>query len=833
MAFKQAVGKVIKRQASVEEMLHGARSVPLSRKPTLESKLATARSTEQIGADDFENFLKDELAALSTRIQKKHESLLTKTSGSKLQRGASKLFGRQHTPTTPTHDRVDSSHKLCVVSDEYMPAVPDPLPQQTKRGKARMSMADAVRAVTKAKKETIHQHDGSGSKIDSNNYSPCDDVLPFVPEHDEIFGDSPKHNDNISEYDALGDNEDDDLGNYSPSGIATEFELRSIWQNTELEVTQVATMLVDFDMSDSGSENESTKEVQVVSTAPTWKDTVPASVNQTLKCCLIDPNSRGKIMYDFLAFILVLYDCIMIPVSFFDFEISEIGWITRIFWTIDLIVYPLTTYTLPDGKLQDQPLKVIKHSLRNQIFKNLPLVAIDWLTKIVDGIKTAKLGKIAKAFRMTRLLRLWHLINSKELPESVRATLEYYFSSEIGLTVLSILKLLAVIIWVNHVIACLWYYVATNDDEDIDRNWVYLFGLRESDSMVYVYLTALHWSVTQFFCGAPPVAPTNVNERLFNVCVLFFAIMMSAFIISSLTTSMTRLSIVAAEESQKFAALKDFLSQNNISPRVALRVQRNASYALQQLRKHTPEENIDLLGLVSQPLRIELHFEVHMPAITKHPFFDIYAHECPELVRQLCHEGITQLSLSSGDLLFTQGVDSGVHMYFIVGGKLAYTQADILDDIIVAQRRTLVGEGEWACEAVLWTDWAHCGSMRAKAECQLKLMTSDVFLALSKKFKAMMSYPRSYGYRFVNFINKKKPSELSDLAYDDFDAREIAFASRGKRKRASVRADLSGVVPVNTSVNSGRNSSGTQAPADSHSFWSVSHGLSRLRGLRK
>lgn len=572
------------------------------------------------------------------------------------------------------------------------------------------------------------------------------------------------------------------------------FELRNVWQSKELEVTPVATMLANFDMSDSGSDLEEENE-EKIKNLESWRETVPSSINRCLKPFLINPNSRFKILWDFFGFLSVLYDCIMIPVSFFDYEIEEIGWINRIFWTVDLIVYPLTAYSLQDGKLQDQPLKIIRHSLQGQIFKNIPLVAIDWVNYLV-GAKTAKLGKIAKAFRMTRLLRLWHLINTKELPESIRAIIEHYFSSAMGQTVFSIVKLLCVIVWINHVLACLWYYVASRDDGD-DHNWVYLYGINQNDKQ-YIYVTALHWSITQFFCGAAPVGPTNFDERTFNVIVLFFSIMMSAFIISSLTTSMTRLSIVAAEEAQKFAALRDYLSQNNISARVALRVQRNARFALQELMRHTPEQNIDLLSLVSQPLRIELHFEVHMPALAQYPFFDMYRHDCPELLRSVCHEAVSQVALSQGDLVFSQGVDNVNHMYFLVAGKLAYVQADMYDDVVMGQRRTIVPEGAWACEAAFFTEWVHCGSMRAKAESQLKIVTIDLFLELAKKYKAFMSYPRGFGHRYMSFINKKKPTELSDLAYDDFDYREIAVAIHTKRgrKRSNVRvSDGKSIIP--------------------------------------
>lgn len=369
------------------------------------------------------------------------------------------------------------------------------------------------------------------------------------------------------------------------------------------------------------------------------------------------------------------------------------------------------------------------------------------------------------------------LINTKELPECVKAAIQYYFLSEVSLTLISILKLLCVVIWVNHVLACCWYGIAAQAGDA--RSWLEVNHLRD-ESDLYIYLTAMHWSVTQFFCGGMEVVPTTATERAFCIVVLFGTIMMSASIISSLTTSMTRLSIVAAGEAQKFAVLAEYLSQNDISPRVALRVQRNARYALEELKRHTSEQDVELLSLVSQPLRIELHFEVNMPWLSKHPFFELLSERLPELMRKVCHSAITSLSISKGDLLFSQGVNNAQHMYFLVVGKLLYVQTNVQDDVIFGHKRASVSLGDWACEAVLWTAWSHFGSMRAKTESQLLVLTSKDFRSIASDFKALLPFASNYGTSFVRSLNRTASSELSDLAHPDVDYHLMAATSAPK-----------------------------------------------------
>merc|ERR1712137_889532 len=97
--------------------------------------------------------------------------------------------------------------------------------------------------------------------------------------------------------------------------------------------------------------------------------------------------------------------------------------------------------------------------------------------------------------------------------------------------------------------------------------------------------------------------------------------MLATIIVSRLTSSMTRLYILSNTQAQQLAALRRYLGENGISSRLAVRVQRNAQHAIMEMQRFMPEEKVDLLALVSEPLRMELHFELLCPVFGVHPFF--------------------------------------------------------------------------------------------------------------------------------------------------------------------------------------------------------------------
>merc|ERR1719148_138932 len=99
--------------------------------------------------------------------------------------------------------------------------------------------------------------------------------------------------------------------------------------------------------------------------------------------------------------------------------------------------------------------------------------------------------------------------------------------------------------------------------------------------------------------------------------------------------------------------------------------------------------------MISQPLRVELHFEIRSPVLMQHKFFFFFAKTMPAGMRQVCHTATTPLQISTGDILFGPGeVLDDPCMLFLVSGKLLYTHHDGYEKVIE--------NSGWICEAPLW-----------------------------------------------------------------------------------------------------------------------------------
>merc|ERR1719210_2828543 len=127
--------------------------------------------------------------------------------------------------------------------------------------------------------------------------------------------------------------------------------------------------------------------------------------------------------------------------------------------------------------------------------------------------------------------------------------------------------------------------------------------------MSAVYTLSLHWSVAQFGGGMDEITPTNDVERVFAVVVFLICFLIAAVIVSRLTSCMTQLYLISSRQSAKLWIVRRYLHLHEISHQLALRIQHNAQHALSKER-FSVEDTEEILNVVSEPLRIELHFEI-------------------------------------------------------------------------------------------------------------------------------------------------------------------------------------------------------------------------------
>jgi len=395
-------------------------------------------------------------------------------------------------------------------------------------------------------------------------------------------------------------------------------------------------------------------------------------------------------------------------------------------------------------------------------------------------------GRVGAAFSLFRLLRAFRLIRLNEGHE-ISDFFVKTVRSERLIHIASILEYVILFLGLTHLIACAWYGVGTLGG-NVSSSWVKSLRLQD-EPLGERYAWAIHCALA-LYSGGEVVMPMNIGERAFMIVALALTFMISVWIVSSITTSMTRLQIIAGERSAQFSALSRYLSDNSISRQLVAKVQRNAQHAVQEQKRNAPEGSIELLALVSEPLRVELRFELNSPALSSHPFFGCFMKVHPQGIRQICYTAISRLSFSAGDIVFSVLEEpQDPKMYFVNKGCLIYEQQANLRQV------KLDDFSQWLAESVLWTEWVHRGVARAFTDIELLAIRSTQFGSIATKFPG--NHVRSYADEYVKILTCTEEFDLTDLGGDSPDLAYMiccAFPEQTGGKRNTINMHTAGQI---------------------------------------
>lgn len=505
----------------------------------------------------------------------------------------------------------------------------------------------------------------------------------------------------------------------------------------------------------------------------------------TGKCCrryLVHPNSKKRLVWDIFGLLLICYDIIVLPLQVFEMSqtlfFMAMETATILFWTMDLPSCFFVGYHTLGGSLIMNARDIAKRYMMTWFPLDLFLVSIDWIILIVDGEAEGKesasyesigLARLGKTVRVMRLLRMLRLMRLAKIPKYF-LQIEEHIRSEYAVVVIGILKLTACILVINHLIACLWYAIGTMDGQS--DTWVKAAGFGSHVSVFFLYTTSLHWSLTQFTPASMEIFPQNVTERSFALVVLIFALITFSSFVSSITNAMTHLRNMNSEYAKQFVQLGRYLRFHKISTPLAVRVRRHLARTIMQRQQRLEESEVTLLKLLSEPLLMDLRLEVFRPLLEHHPFFQRYFERNAAAARKLCHTAIVEISLASGDLLFSPG-ETCDRMYFVKTGTLRYTLDHSLpqpgDWHELSETDIPVQANEWICEACLWTPWRHCGYMHAFAGTMLVGLEAEKFFDVARRTRTSAMSPARYGEHFVHFLSGMPVRHLTDLHSYGFD----------------------------------------------------------------
>merc|ERR1719210_2992766 len=139
-------------------------------------------------------------------------------------------------------------------------------------------------------------------------------------------------------------------------------------------------------------------------------------------------------------------------------------------------------------------------------------------------------------------------------------------------------------------------------------------------SSLEAYLTAVHWSLTQFHASME-LQPHTTNERAFAVGVVLFGLTYTSVFVALFTNMIFQLQSLCQERTRQQQVLRNYLKDHNISNQLTVRVKQ---FILTHVFDETKQENeVKLLETLPADLLADLHEEARAPFIARQDFFGL------------------------------------------------------------------------------------------------------------------------------------------------------------------------------------------------------------------
>lgn len=509
---------------------------------------------------------------------------------------------------------------------------------------------------------------------------------------------------------------------------------------------------------------------------------------------MLHPDNKLKLFLDTASIITMTADLTLIPVVL-AWELSMAGTVagfstfSAAYWSLDIFVNFNAGFYREDSEVEMRPCSVARRYCMGWFTLDFGIVMCDWISLIAVftqseiGTDTSSLSLVRFA-KASRLLRIFGLLRMFRLARITDDLMERHLTHEIRLGV-RILLILLVVVWVSHIISCLWYAIGSRLPTDTGTRWtdarVTIEGIDypfASQNRFYQYTSSLHWSIAQMTLGSIDVVASNTAERLFNILMLLVGLLFSCSLVSTLSTTMIDLRMSVTKQNKMMRKLRQFLRQHDVHSRVSSRVTQQVSHRLKQKDPLT-EADVEVLSMISSSLRSELRHHMFKEHLATYPIFDLVAGLNLSTSIAICNSAVEFRYLQSGDDLFPTGAACDC-AYYVVDGSLTYVQEPDTAPVHKTTSGNVV-RGAWLCEAALWTKWVHVGSAHANSTSQIMTVNADRMLKCIQRHRPIQDLVETYAASYHSCLITAVPPKRwpSDLHVEDADFGAILVKFEG------------------------------------------------------
>lgn len=331
-----------------------------------------------------------------------------------------------------------------------------------------------------------------------------------------------------------------------------------------------------------------------------------------------------------------------------------LNYIVDITFAIDMLLTFFTSIFDGEGNLVVDKKKIAKNYLTGWFWIDLiSILPIDKMINVdttknaqtLQMAKMSRLSRISKFIRLVRIIRMMKMLRLCKDRDRIASRTED--AVKLDENVKRMLTFLVVILFVNHILACLWVFASKFDPE---ANWVrdkVGNDFAEIDTAELYLMSFYFVSTTVTTVGYGDMSPANSVERVFSIIMLFVGVMCFASLSGSLTSMITQNDNQQASLKQRMDTLTHLRKHYKLESDLVCQLRDSIKFEYSK----TVDGLEDFMASLPLQLKYKVAKALHSNVLESFPFFQ-YANQKSKTFLSWIGHRLVPRQVSYGKLLY-------------------------------------------------------------------------------------------------------------------------------------------------------------------------------------
>ena len=288
---------------------------------------------------------------------------------------------------------------------------------------------------------------------------------------------------------------------------------------------------------------------------------------------------------------------------------------------IDMILSFFSAYIDNEENIIKNHKKIVIAYLKSWfIIDSVSIIPISYFTESKGTLSRfnslTKIGKIPRLYRLLRLAKLMRMLKMAKRSNHSKFTKFFLEKLKVNSNIERLIYFILGFLLLNHMSACVWYFVAKLQDLDPDC-WVVRLGFVDA-SNYEIYIISFYWTLTTVTTvGYGDVSAGTTTERIYGLFIMSCGVLMYSFAIGALSSIVASFDAKNREMNTKLSILASIKKEFSLNEDIYDKVRKVIKYDSSKNQK----DKMNFLAELPNKLRIELSQEMHDKVIQDLYFF--------------------------------------------------------------------------------------------------------------------------------------------------------------------------------------------------------------------